>query len=132
MSRGSAAAGLPFEYAVLRIVPRVDRGESVNGAVLLYCQRAEFLDAALRRDLSCVLALHPGADLEAIRGALEVACAVARGGPAGGGAGDADAGRRFRWLTAPRSAVVQPGPVHTGITADPAATLARLASRLLD
>jgi hypothetical protein len=121
-----------FEYAVLRVVPRVDRGESVNGAVLLYCQGREFLGVRVRADLGCVRALSPDADVAAIRDALEVAAAVAVGAPEAGEAGLADPGRRFRWLTAPRSAVIQPGPVHTGVTDDPEAELARIAARMLD
>jgi hypothetical protein len=122
---------MPFEYAVLRVVPRVDRGEFVNGAVLLYCQQAGFLDGRIRADLSCVLGLWPQADLEAIESALEAALAVARGAASVGEAGAGDPGRRFRWLTAPRSVVIQPGPVHTGVTTDPDAELDRLARRML-
>ena len=120
-----------FEYAVLRVVPRVDRGEFVNGAVLLYCQSAEFLAIRVREDLACVAALSPDADIEAIREALASAAAVAAGDPEAGEAGHGDPGRRFRWLTAPRSAVIQPGPVHTGVTDDPTAELARIADRML-
>jgi hypothetical protein len=120
-----------FEYAVLRIVPRVDRGEFVNGAVLLYSQGEEYLGIRVRADLECVRALSPDADVEAIREALESAAAVVSGDPVAGEAGHGDPGRRFRWLTAPRSAVIQPGPVHTGVTDDPAAELDRIAARML-
>lgn len=120
-----------FEYAVLRVVPRVDRGEFVNGAVLLYSQGPGFLGIRVRADLECVRALAPDADLEAIRGALAAAAAVATGAADAGEAGLGDPGRRFRWLTAPRSVAVQPGPVHTGITDDPDAELDRIAQRML-
>ena len=121
---------LPFEYAVLRVVPRVDRGEFANGAVLLYCQDAQFLGIRVRRDLTCLRALWPQVDLEAVGGALADAAAVAEG-RASGEIGSADPGSRFRWLTAPRSVVVQPGPVHTGVTGDPVAELDRIADRML-
>ena len=124
--------GMPFEYAVLRIVPRVDRGEFVNGAVLLYCQQADFLDMRVRADLSCVTALWPKSDLVAISDALAAARAVAQGSRDAGEAGLADPGRRFRWLTAPRSVVIQPGPVHTGVTEDPEAELDWIAEGMLD
>ena len=120
-----------FEYAVLRVVPRVDRGEFVNGAVLLYSQARGFLGIRVRADLECVRALAPDADLEAIRGALAAAEAVVAGAPEAGEAGLGDPGRRFRWLTAPRSVAVQPGPVHTGVTDDPEAELDRIAQRML-
>jgi hypothetical protein len=122
---------MPFEYAVLRVVPRVDRGESVNGAVLLYCQAADYLGIRVRADLAAVRALWAEADVASIAAALESAADVAGGSAAAGEAGAADAGRRFRWLTAPRSVVIQPGPVHTGVTADPEAELDRIAERML-
>lgn len=124
--------GMPFEYAVLRIVPRVDRGEFVNGAVLLYCQQAGFLGMRVRADLGCVSALWPKVDVVMISDALVAARAVAQGSPSAGEAGMVDPGRRFRWLTAPRSAVIQPGPVHTGVTESPEAELARIAEAMLD
>lgn len=123
-------SAMPFEYALLRIVPRVDRGEFVNGAVLLYCREAEYLGVRVRSDLRCVQALWPQADLTAIGQALADAAAVAEG-RAGGEVGQADPGTRFRWLTAPRSVAVQPGPVHTGVTFDPHAELDRIAERML-
>jgi Protein of unknown function (DUF3037) len=121
-----------FEYAVLRVVPRVDRGEFVNGAVLLYCQSAGFLGIRVREDLACVRALSADADLDAIGAALGAAAAVAAGSAEAGEAGQEDPGRRFRWLTAPRSVVIQPGPVHTGVTDDPEAELDRIARRMLE
>ena len=115
-----------FEYAVLRVVPRVERGESMNAGVLLYCRARGFLGARVELDEHRLRALDPGADAEAVRAALRAVADVCSGAPAAGPAGREDPGRRFRWLTAPRSTVVQPGPVHTGITADPAAELDRL------
>ena len=129
-SASRAANALPFEYAVLRVVPRVDRGEFVNGAVLLYCRDALFLGIRVRPDLTCVRALWSQVDIEAVEGALADAAAVAEG-RAGGEIGSANPGSRFRWLTAPRSVVVQPGPVHTGVTGDPVAELERIAARML-
>ena len=113
-------------------MPRVDRGEYVNGAVLLYCQQAQFLGMRIRSDLSCVTALWSKADVVAIGDALAAANAVAEGSLNAGEAGLADAGRRFRWLTAPRSVVIQPGPVHTGVTEDPEAELDWIAEGMLD
>jgi hypothetical protein len=124
--------GMPFEYAVLRIVPRVDRGEYVNGAVLLYCQQAQYLGMRIRADLSGVTALWSKADVVAIADALAAANAVAEGSHTVGEAGLADTGVRFRWLTAPRSVVIQPGPVHTGVTDDPDAELDWIAEGMLD
>ncbi len=115
----------PFEYAVLRVVPRVDRGEGINAGVVLYCRAAEFLGARVHLDADRVRALDPRADLDAISAALHAAadtCGAHGGGPAAA----QDIGRRFRWLTAPRSTVVQPGAVHTGLTDDPAEELERL------
>ena len=89
---GGLMTGMPFEYAVLRIVPRVDRGEYVNGAVLLYCQQAGFLGMRIRADLSCVTALWAKADVVAIADALAAAKAVAEGSSNAGEAGLADPG----------------------------------------
>ncbi len=120
-----------FEYAVLRVVPRVDRGELMNAGVLLYCRPLRYLGAGVDLDSDRVRALDPGADLPAIEHALAAVAAVCDQLPAAGEAGQQDIGRRFRWLTAPRSTVVQPGPVHTGLTADPPGELARLLAALV-
>jgi hypothetical protein len=117
---------VPFEYAVLRVVPRVDRAESMNGGVLLYCQTRAFLGARVSLDADRLRALDPGADPDAVEHALLTAAGVCDADPDAGPAGEEDPGRRFRWLTAPRSTVVQPGPVHTGLTNDPETELERL------
>jgi hypothetical protein len=116
----------PFEYAVLRVVPRVDRGESMNAGVLLYCQARDFLGARVQLDVDRLRALDPAADPDAVEHALRTAAGVCDAEATAGPAGEEDPGRRFRWLTAPRSTVVQPGPVHTGITSDPEAELVHL------
>jgi len=116
---------LPFEYALLRVVPRVERGEALNAGVIVYSQAASFLGAAVELDVARLLALDPSADVASISAALSAAADTCTG-EGGGPAADEEIGRRFRWLVAPRSTVVQPGPVHTGLSDDPAAEVARL------
>lgn len=120
-----------FSYAVLRVVPRVERGEAINAGVLLYCQQLDFLGSRTSLAEDRLLALDPGADVPAIRAALETAADVCAGSEQAGAAGRQGPGHRFRWLTAPRSTVVQPGPVHTGLTADPETELDRLLTVLV-
>lgn len=120
-----------FEYAVLRVVPRVDRGEAINAGVLVYCRPLRYLAARVELDAERLLALDPSADVEGIAEALAAIAAVCGQEQGAGQAGQQDIGRRFRWLTAPRSTVVQPGPVHTGLTADPDAEADRLLSTLV-
>ncbi|MGY2080505.1 DUF3037 domain-containing protein [Modestobacter sp. SYSU DS0657] len=115
-----------FEYAVLRVVPRVERGECLNAGVLVYCRQLDYLGARLHLDVDRLRALDPTADPAAIDAALQAAGDVCAAEPAAGAAGREVLGSRFRWLTAPRSTVVQPGPVHTGLTADPDAEADRL------
>lgn len=120
-----------FEYALVRAVPRVDRGEFVNVAVILYCQARDFLGCVCGIEPQRLLALDPGTDLEAVTAALDGICAVCEGRPSAGAAGNGSPRARFGWLTSPRSTVIQSGPVHSGVTTDPAAELARLARRLM-
>jgi hypothetical protein len=120
-----------FEYALLRVVPRVERGECVNAGVLVYCRPKSFVAARTHLDEARLLALDPKADLPGVRAALRAVEGVCAGGDAAGQAAGDDAGRRFRWLIAPRSTIVQPGPVHTGLTADPAAEVERLLDLLV-
>ena len=126
----------PFEYAVLRVVPRIERGEAINAGVLLYCRGLDYLGARVHLDEARLRALDPAADADGDRAASLRALATVCGGDPeearrAGPAGEEDRGRRFRRLTAPRSTVVQPGPVHTGLTADPEAELDRLFAELV-
>ncbi|MBH5333731.1 DUF3037 domain-containing protein [Streptomyces pactum] len=120
-----------FEYAVLRVVPRVERGELINAGVVVYCRAASFVAARTELDEARLLALDPTVDVSGVRAALHAVEGVCRGGADAGQAGGDDAGRRFRWLVAPRSTVVQPGPVHTGLTTDPEAEVERLLELLV-
>ncbi|MFJ1970343.1 DUF3037 domain-containing protein [Streptomyces sp. NPDC087903] len=120
-----------FEYAVLRVVPRVERGECINAGVLVYCRAKTYVGVRTHLDEARLLALDPAADVVGVRAALRAVEGVCGGGTGAGQAASDDAGRRFRWLIAPRSTVVQPGPVHTGLTADPAAEAERLLELLV-
>jgi hypothetical protein len=121
----------PFEYAVLRVVPRVERGEFINAGVVLYCRADRFLGARVHLDPDRLMALDPAVDLEAVRAHLEAVRSVCAGGPEAGSVGRLPLGERFGWLVAPRSTVVQPSPVHTGLTDDPEAELERLLIRMV-
>ncbi|NUR64152.1 MAG: DUF3037 domain-containing protein [Streptomyces sp.] len=120
-----------YEYALLRVVPRVERGECINAGVLVYCRAKGYVGARTHLDEARLRALDPEADVAGVRAALAAVERVCGGGDAAGQAGTDDAGRRFRWLIAPRSTVVQPGPVHTGLTLDPAAETERLLDLLV-
>lgn len=122
----SAAARLPYQYVVLRCVPRVDREEFVNVGVVAYCQAAEFLGADCHVDEDRLRMLAPSVDLAAVRHALAFVEGVCRGDAELGDPAAGDLGTRFGFLKAPRSTVVQPGPVHGGLTDDPEAELRRL------
>jgi hypothetical protein len=118
-----------FSYALLRAVPRVERGECVNVGVIVYCQALDYLAAGVHVDADRLLAVDPSADVEAITNAADAVKATCAG--TGTPAEESSLGERFRWLTAPRSTVVQPGPTHGGMTDDPAAELARLLDELV-
>jgi hypothetical protein len=115
-----------YDYAIIRLVPRVERGEQVNVGVILSCPEASFLEARVEVDEARVRALDPGLDLDALRPHLETFAAVCRGGDAAGPIGALPARNRFHWLVSPRSTVIQTSPVHTGRTHDPALALERL------
>ena len=125
------SAELTYDYAIIRVVPRVDRGEQVNVGVILSCPDADFLDARIEVDDALLLALDPQIDVAAVRANLAVIPAVCRGGAEAGPIGALDARGRFRWLVSPRSTIIQPSPVHTGRTHDPARCLEHLMDRVV-
>jgi hypothetical protein len=120
-----------YDYSIIRVVPRVDRGEQINVGVILSCADIDFLDARIAVDEALLRAVDPNIDLTAVRTNLEIIPAVCRGGPEAGPIGLMPARSRFRWLVAPRSTVIQPSAVHTGRTADPAACLEHLMDRVV-
>jgi hypothetical protein len=119
---------IPYEYAVIQAVPRIERGELINVGVVLYCQRADFLAARTHLDADRLLALDPKADVQAVGAALASWAATCTGA---GAAAGLRPGERFRWLVAPRSTVLRAGPVHMGLAADPSAELDRLLDLLV-
>ena len=122
----------PFQYAALRIVPRVERGEAVNAGVVLFCRPLRFLGARTQLDEALLDALSPNCDPAAVREQLRVMELIAAGDAAGGPIAALPASERFHWLVAPASTIVQPGPVHTGLTSEPEAELDHLFARLVE
>lgn len=120
-----------YQYVVLRCVPRVDREEFLNVGVVVHCQAVDFLDVAWQVDRERLGAAFPGLDTEQVCDALEFVAGVCAGDERGGAAAGHSLGQRFGFLKAPRSTVLQPGPVHGGLTADPEAELQRLLDRLV-
>jgi hypothetical protein len=116
-----------FEYALVRVVPRVERGEAINAGVIVYSQAYRYLCARIELDESRLLAVDPGVEMDAVRLALSAFEKACTEGPLS----SRPLGERFRWLTAPRSTIVQPGPVHSGLTADPETELSHLFDTLV-
>ena len=115
-----------YDYAIIRVVPRVEREEFVNAGVILFCPAMKFLDARIEVDEQRVLAIDPSADLESIRTHLATIPAICAGGPAAGPIGELPQRKRFEWLTAPRSTIIQTSPVHAGWCKEPAEVLTSL------
>jgi len=115
-----------YDYAIIRVVPRVERGEQLNVGIVLSCVDSEFLEMRIHLDESRLRAIAPDVDLDGIKAALATLEAVCKGGPEAGPVGELPARGRFRWMVSPRSTVVQPSSVHTGRTEDPAAALRHL------
>ncbi|MGA9284163.1 MAG: DUF3037 domain-containing protein [Solirubrobacteraceae bacterium] len=121
----------PFAYALLRAVPHVERGESVNIGVVLFCRRADFLGLRWMLPDGRLRALDPALDLDALTALLQTLERVAVGDPQAGAVACQPPSERFHWLVAPSSTIVVPGEVHTGLTSDPSATLNRLFEQLV-
>jgi hypothetical protein len=122
-----------FEYAVVRVVPRVEREEFLNAGVILYCRSLRFLDArvALDRDRLQALSPDPTRDLDTIERGLAMIPRICAGDPAAGPIAALDQAERFRWLCATRSTVNQVSPVHAGLCDDPAAMLDHLMKKMV-
>jgi hypothetical protein len=115
-----------YDYAVIRVVPRVERGEFVNAGIILSCDVERILLANIELDEKALLAIDPRVDMDLVRNALASIPAICAGGEAAGDIGKMSARERFHWLVAPRSTIVQTSPVHTGQCAQPAAALEHL------
>ena len=121
----------PFSYAIYRLVPRVERGERMNVGVVVYCKAKRYVAARTALDERRLAALWPDLDPAPLRPYLEAIERIAAGDPTAGPIATLDEGERFRWLASPSSTVIQPSAVHTGMTVDPAADLARLFKQMM-
>ena len=115
-----------YDYAIIRVIPRVDRGELINVGVILSCPGVNFLEARIELDPARLRLLDPSIDVEATRANLEMIPRICQGGDGSGPIGELPQRARFHWLVSPRSTIIQMSPVHTGRTGDPAKALERL------
>lgn len=120
-----------YDYAVIRVVPRVERGEFVNAGILLSRQRPPFLQARIHLDAARVLALDPGADIETLQRHLDAIPAICNGAPGSGPIGQLPLRARFHWLTATRSSIIQTSPIHSGQCTSPELAIERLLARMV-
>jgi hypothetical protein len=120
-----------FDYAVLRVVPRVERQEFINAAVVAFCPEKRYLDARIHLDVLRLQALWPEADADLIRQHLEAVRRICAGDLAAGPIARLSQRERFHWLVSPRSTIIQPSPVHTGVCDDTEDMLDRLAKQFL-
>ena len=120
-----------YDYAIVRVVPRVERGEFVNAGIILSCDKERILQACIELDEAVLLALDAGVDLELVRSTLATIPAICAGGPEAGAIGKLSPRERFHWLVSPRSTIVQTSPVHTGQCSDPEAVLDHLMNRMI-
>jgi hypothetical protein len=125
------SATYSFDYAVVRVAPRVDREEFVNAGVIVICTEKRFLDARIHIDEARLLALWPALDLALVRQHLEAIPRIAAGDESAGAIARMSQKERFHWLTSPRSTIIQVSSVRTGVTSDPAAVVERLTQQLL-
>ena len=120
-----------FDYAVIRVVPRVERGEFINAGVVLFCSTRAFLDARIELDRERLRTLAPNIDLDVVESYLEAIPKVCAGGGEAGSIGSLPQRARFHWLVAPRSTMIQVSDVHSGVHEDPAAALEALFEKLV-
>ncbi len=120
-----------FNYGVVRVMPRVERGEFINVGIILFCRALRYLEAKIELDETRLLALYPAVDLDEIRQHLAVIPKICAGGPDSGPIGQLSQQERFHWLVAPRSTIIQVSPVHSGFCSSPADTLEHLINTLV-
>jgi len=123
-----------FEYAVLRVAPRVERGELVNVGVVLFCRTRRFLGVRVElgeRQAAALRAMAPGIDLDTVRAHLRSIESIVAGDGSAGPIAVLEAPERFRWVTAPSSTVIQPSEIHGGVTEEPAVSLLELFEKLV-
>ena len=121
----------PFQYAVLRVVPRIEREEFINVGVILFCRTRGYLAARVQLDRERLAAFAPDLDFEEIAAHLQARVRVAAGEPDAGPIAQLSQSERFHWLAAPSSTVIQASPVHSGISESPETTLDRLTAELV-
>ena len=122
----------PFSYAVLRVVPDIEREEFVNAGLVLFCRSRRYLRARTSLDVERLRALRPNADPAALLAQLALVERIAAGRVESGPLAEMSQSERFHWLTTPRSTVVQPGPIHGGMAEDPDDTFDHLYTTLVD
>lgn len=120
-----------FQYVIVRVVPDLPRGERINAGVILFCRQRDFLAARVGLDPARLAAIAPDLDPASVTPHLQAICDVASGAAAAGSLGALPPSERFGWLSAPASTILQPSPIHTGVTDDPQATLDRLFATLV-
>ena len=120
-----------FDYAVVRVVPRVERGEFLNAGVILYCPTAAFLDSRIHLDEMRLRSMAPSIDLSVVQTYLQSIPKICTGGADAGPIGLLPQGSRFHWLVAPRSTIIQTSPVHAGVHHDLTAALQTLFEKLV-
>ena len=120
-----------YDYSIVRVVPRVERGEYVNAGIILSCDLERFLGAAIELNRQALLAIDPQADVEIVEATLATIPSICAGGADAGPIGRMSARERFHWLVAPRSTVVQTSPVHTGRCGDLAPQLEHLMATMV-
>jgi hypothetical protein len=120
-----------FDYSILRVVPRVERQEFINAGIVLFCRERRYLDARIHLDETRLRALWPEMDIELVRQHLQAIPLICAGDPAAGPIARLSQSERFLWLIAPRSTILQPSPVHTGVLEETNGLLDRLAQQLL-
>jgi hypothetical protein len=125
------AVSAPFQYAIVRVVPRVERGECMNVGVVFFCRPRRYLAARIALDEARLAAFAPELDVAEVRAHLDAMARIANGEADAGPVAQMEQSERFHWLVAPSSTVIQTSPVHTGLSADPEATLTGLVEKLV-